>query len=326
MKRILKVHVENGRGQPAALTLEQDRLEAKIATRSSLRHRVSISVNDDPDRFAERAGDAEIIFAAHKPASFASAPHLKWVQSISAGVETLLPLLPSGVALTNASGVHAAKAAEFVLTSVLMLNYKIPRFVTNKERRAWEPDYGGTVAGKVAMLLGVGAIGSAAARLLKSFGLETIGITRSGSPHDGLDQSATLAQIDGLLGRTDFLISSLPLTPGTAGLIGRSQLDLLPPRAGVVVVGRAQVFDYDALADKLHDGTLAGAILDVFAQEPLPASDRLWKTPRLVMTPHCSLDDHTTYLESCLDIFVENLDRYATGRELLNVVDPAAGY
>jgi len=94
----------------------------------------------------------------------------------------------------------------------------------------------------------------------------------------------------------------------------------------VVVVGRAAVFDYDALADGLADGRLGGAVLDVFPQEPLPAESRLWSCPRLIMTPHCSLDDHAVYLDGCLDIFVDNLRRFCAGEPLVNVVEAARGY
>lgn len=326
MSEPIRIHIENDAQGPAALRLEKNVLEKKLEARPRLSDRFSVSVNDAPDRFAATASDAEILFAARKPASLAPMRRLKWVQSISAGVEALLPLLPEGVILTNASGVHAGKGAEFVLASVLMLNHRIPRFASDKQERRWDPHYGGTVGGKTAMLLGVGAIGTAAAVLLKKMGLSTIGVTRSGGPRDGIDRPARFGDIDALLPEVDFLISSLPLTPETAGLIDRSRLDLLPARAGVVVVGRAQVFDYAALADKLGAGTLAGAVLDVFAEEPLPPGDRLWETPGLIMTPHCSLDDHTLYIDACLGIFLDNLERHVSGERLLNVVDRAAGY
>jgi phosphoglycerate dehydrogenase-like enzyme len=146
---------------------------------------------------------------------FATSPTAReWVQSISAGVEALLPLLPTGAVLTNASGVHRDKGGEFILTAVLMLNYAIPRFATDKERRRWAPRFERTVAGKRAMLLGIGAIGGEGARLLKLLGVSTIGVSRSGRRHDHVDRPVTFAEVDRLLPETDFLVSSLPLTPG----------------------------------------------------------------------------------------------------------------
>src|SRR5215203_4032676 len=137
----------------------------------------------------------------------------EWVQSTSAGVEALLPLMPPGAVLTNASGVHREKGGEFILAAVLMLNYSIPRFASDKQHRRWAPRFESTVAGKRAMLLGVGAT--------------TIGVTRSGGRREHVDRSVTFAEIDELLPQTDFLVSSLPLTRETQGMIDRRRLDLL---------------------------------------------------------------------------------------------------
>lgn len=322
----LRVHVENDPAAAPALRVDPAVFAAAFADQRALLDRLDVSYNDDPARFHAVAGDAEVLFAARKPEALERLARLKWVQSTSAGVEALLPLVPPNVILTNASGVHAAKGAEFILTSVLMLNYRIPGFVADQAARRWAPVYGGTVAGRTAMLLGVGAIGAAAARALKGVGVRTIGVTRSGEPRPHIDRSATFDDIDALLPGTDFLVSSLPLTPATAGLIDARRLDLLPHHAGVVVVGRARVFDYAALAAKLTAGTLAGAVLDVFPTEPIPDSDALWAVPRLIITPHCSLDDHSCYSAACLEILRENLARYLDGREMINRVDRGLGY
>ncbi len=326
MTDAIRVHVENDPDQAPALRTEPANLAAAFAARPDLLARLEVTYNDDADRFETVAGDAEILFTARKPKSLATLDRLRWVQSISAGIEALLPLLPPGVVLTNASGVHAAKGAEFVLTAALMLNYDIPRLVGEQGARRWSPVYGGTIAGRTAMLLGVGAIGAAAARALQGVGMRTVGVTRKGGLRPGLDRSITFDDLDAHLPTVDLLVSSLPLTPATEGLIDRRRLDLLPPHAGVVVVGRAAVFDYAALADKLEAGTLGGAVLDVFPLEPLPADHRLWSTPRLVITPHCSLDDHTGYIAHCLAIFADNLTRYVAGEPLRNRVDTTLGY
>jgi phosphoglycerate dehydrogenase-like enzyme len=118
----------------------------------------------------------------------------------------------------------------------------------------------------------------------------------------------------------------LPLTGETAGLIDRRRLDLLPGHAGVAIVGRAKVFDCDALVAKLHEGTLGGAVLDVFPEEPLPRESPFWSVPNLVMTPHCSVDDHSVYMDRCAGIFADNLERYLAGAPLRNVVEPDRGY
>jgi phosphoglycerate dehydrogenase-like enzyme len=129
-----------------------------------------------------------------------------------------------------------------------------------------------------------------------------------------------------VLPQADFLLVTLPLTERTRGLLGRTQLDMLPAHAGLVNLGRGAVIDNDALADKLRNGELSGAVLDVFPEEPLPSSSPLWSTPNLIMSPHCAVDDGASYAESALEVFLDNLRRYVAGRRLNNVVDKSQGY
>ena len=325
-ERRIRVHIENYRPGESDLRLEPEKLEAAFSASSVPRGRIDLSFNDDPARTEEAAADAEVLFAVRRPKTLASAGSLRWVQSISAGVEALLPILPPGAVLTNASGVHAEKGGEFILAAVLMLNYAIPQFVADKEAKRWEPRFASPLSGKRVTLLGVGAIGGEGARLLKLLGAFVTGVTRSGAPRPSIDRAAHVSELDALLPQTDFLVSSLPLTAETAGLIDRHRLDLLPRHAGVINVGRAKVFDYDALVAKLRDGTLGGAVLDVFPVEPVPTEDQLWTTPRLIMTPHCSVDDHAVYMNRCVALFAANLERYAAGHTLQNLVDAERGY
>jgi phosphoglycerate dehydrogenase-like enzyme len=324
--KLVRVHIENNRDAEQALAVTPEHLARSLAERPGLAEQVSITFNDDPDQFARIAADAEILLAGRKPKTLAFAKALKWVQSTSAGVEALLPLLAPGTVLTNASGVHREKGGEFILTAVLMLNYAIPRFVSDKERRRWNPSFETTARGKTAILLGLGAIGGEGARLLKSIGVTTVGISRSAGDREHIDRSETVETLDRLLPQADFLVSSLPLTPTTAGVIDRRRLDLLPSHAGVAIVGRAKVFDCDALLGKLAEGTLGGAVLDVFPEEPLPPESPFWNASNLIITPHCSVDDHSVYMARCVEIFLDNLDRYLEGRPLRNVVDPELGY
>jgi phosphoglycerate dehydrogenase-like enzyme len=326
---VVRIHVENDPKGPAALRLTQEQFNRAFAKNPDLRHRISVSFNDDPTQMTQRIAGADVLFACRKaPITEAqkASPKLRWVQVIFAGVDGYLESVPPEITLTNASGVHGRKGAEFILTSVLMLNYQIPRFVTAKQRREWVPIFGGTLAGKTVTLLGVGAIGKAAAELLRPFRVTLIGVTRSGSSQPELDRCIGVADLDSILPVTNILVSTLPLTSETKTLVDRRRLNLLPNGAGVVVVGRADVFDYLALAERLRSDNLSGAVLDVFPLEPVPAESPLWECPRLIMTPHCSLDDHGTYIDDCLAIFVDNLARYLSGAPLRNVVDRKLGY
>jgi phosphoglycerate dehydrogenase-like enzyme len=124
----------------------------------------------------------------------------------------------------------------------------------------------------------------------------------------------------------DFLVVTLPITPGTTNLIDRAAIALLPSHCGIVNLGRGKVMDYAAMIERLRAGTLRGAVLDVFHQEPLPADAAEWDVPNLIVTPHCGVDDAAVYVDRGLDIFARNLKRYRAGKKLENVVDLAAGY
>ncbi|MEZ3501410.1 D-2-hydroxyacid dehydrogenase [Pantoea sp. KPR_PJ] len=323
----MHIHIENDASAPSALHLSPDVLQQHLDRHPELRNRFTLSENSNPAHTATFLGDCDLLWSGRKLAldSFHT-PRLRWVQIMSAGVEQWLAHWPPGITLTNASGVHGAKGAEFILMAALMFNFGIPGFLQDQAQRLWRPTFGGCARGKNVLLLGVGGIGAAAASLLTAQGYCVTGVTRSGRCDADVARCIRIAETDDVLPQVDVLVSTLPLTPQTEGLFDRRRLDLLPARAGVVIVGRAAVFDYAALREKLCAGELAGAVLDVYPQEPLPVDDALWSTPGVVMTPHCSLDDHSAYLTGCLAVFIDNLVRDSRGYPLRNQVDVARGY
>jgi phosphoglycerate dehydrogenase-like enzyme len=254
------------------------------------------------------------------------APRLKWIQSINAGVEKLAGKLDAGIALTNASGLHGPKGGEFGLTGMLILNHAVQRFVGSQRRRAWEPVFTTPIEGKTAVIVGAGALGQSVAKQAKRHGMRTIGINTSGKRVAGFDRVVKVAEMARVLPLADFLVVTLPITPATENLIDRAAIGRLPDRCGIVNLGRARVMDYDAMVERLRAGTLAGAVLDVFNPEPLPADSPLWDVPNLIVSPHAGVDDGAVYVERGLDIFAENLRRYLSGRKLRNLVDLARGY
>jgi phosphoglycerate dehydrogenase-like enzyme len=172
----------------------------------------------------------------------------------------------------------------------------------------------------------VGGLGGAAAHAARHFNMDITGVRTRGEAHAACDRVVTTDALDQVLPQTEFLVIACPLTPATHQLMDRRRLALLPAGAGVVNIGRGALVEQDALCDLLETGHLAGAVLDVFTPEPVPPGHRLWTTPHLIMTPHCSSDDPQTYNPRSLDIFFANLAALQEGRALPNRIDPTRGY
>jgi phosphoglycerate dehydrogenase-like enzyme len=324
-----RVHVTHSSSIVESQLVTLARMRAAAKKYPGLLSRVEIVHGDQPAELEASLPETDILLLSGSidlSRLKERAPRLRWIQSCSAGVEKLAPLIPDGITLTNASGVHGPRGGEYGLTAVLMLNSRVPAFVTNQQAVRWEQIHTTPLKGKTLVLLGVGAIGGEVARLAKRFGMRVLGVTRSGKPHKSVDRMYRTKQLAQVLPKADFVLSTLPLTPETDGLVGRAELDLLPKHAGVVNLGRGRVMDYGALREKLQKGELAGAVLDVFDPEPLPADSPLWSTPNLIMSPHCAVDDESVYVERCLDIFFDNLKRFLADRSLENVVNTKLGY
>nr|WP_206295742.1 D-2-hydroxyacid dehydrogenase [Pseudohalocynthiibacter aestuariivivens] len=337
----MKVHVKNNRWKPGSFpntpegeevfTITRARLDDALAEYPDLKGRADYVVDWDTDNFASSMRDADVLLTWDLPmADLATvAPRLKWIHCIGAGVEHMLPIsdwLPKGVVLTNNKGVHAAKAGEFGLMAVLMLHSKMPAIVTNQRNEVYDSLYASPIAGRTLVVLGTGSLGGAGAQAVQKLGVHVIGVNRSGQPVDGCDEVVTTDHLDEVLPRADYLLIATPDTPQTRGLMDRRRLDLMKPGAGIINIGREAVMDYDALCDKLQDGSLGGAILDVFDPEPIAADSRLWATPNLIITPHVSADDGDAYVPMTLGLFFRNMRLFLDDQPLLNPVRPELGY
>lgn len=336
----IKVHIKNNHfgahtfpntaAGERTFTITPERYRAVAEQYPRIKDRLDVFIDWDVDHFAESMRTAEVLICWDLPTQDLArlAPGLKWIHVIGAGVEHLLPLdwMPTGVTLTNNKGVHAAKAGEYGLMSVLMLHNSIPAFATNQRRRVYNSIYSTPVAGKTLLIIGVGSIGGAVADLAKPLGLRIIGISRHGRPHHSVDEMCTQEDLDDVLSRADYVFVSTPLTPETRGMLNRERLGLMKTGSGLVNVGREAVIDYAALIEKLDSGHISGAVLDVFEQEPLPSDSRLWEVPNLMITPHVSADDGDSYVPLTLQLFFDNMQRYVEGQPLRNQVQPELGY
>jgi phosphoglycerate dehydrogenase-like enzyme len=325
--RRIRLHVQNDPLSPND-AVTPARFAGSARRVPALRRQLRVTFGVDPPALEEGLSEAEVLIAAHVDGRNLAtrAPRLRWIQSTSAGVEKLAPVLPDGILLTNASGVHVPKGGEYGLTALLMLNHGVPHFVTRQRERVWDPLFTTPIAGRTVVIVGVGRIGGEVARLARRMGLRVLGVRRSGRPHRWVHQMFTMRGLRSALRRADFVVVGAPLTGETRGLIGAKELDCLPRGAGLVNLSRGAVVDYDALAAKLWTRELSGAVLDVFPEEPLPPESPLWSTPNVILSPHCAVDDGRVYVDRCLDIFFDNLRRYLRGRPLRNVVDRNLGY
>jgi phosphoglycerate dehydrogenase-like enzyme len=325
--RRIRLHIQNDPLSPFD-AVTPPRFARGAARVPELRRRLTVTFGVDPPALEKGLREAEILIAGHVDARDLAvrAPRLRWIQSTNAGVEKLVPHLPPELVLTNASGVHGPKGAEYAMTALLMLNHGVPHFVTNQRERRWDPLFTSPIAGRTVVIVGVGRIGGEVARLARRFGLRVLGVRRSGRPHRRVHRMFTPKGLRAALRQADFVVVTAPLTPETRGLIGARELDCLPRHAGIVNLGRGALVDYDALSAKLWVRELSGAVLDVFPEEPLPPESPLWITPNVVLSPHCAVDDGRAYVTRCLNIFFDNLRRYLGGRPLRNVVDRDRGY
>lgn len=273
---------------------------------------------------------------------------LRWVQLPSVGVNqetgSVTWRRAPNVAVTTASGLASVAMAQYVTASVLFHAHRLWRLPEYRSLRDWsvrgafQPSI---LIGRTVGLLGYGGVGRRAAHILAGLGMRVIAVRRSpGRPPaeqyrrpeiEALDAGPEPAEVRGLdslewlLRQADYLVSTVPLTAESRGLIGARELALLPHGAIVINVSRGPIFDEEALTAALQSGALGGASLDVFRVEPLPASSPLWDLPNLMITPHASgTHDHVS--EYTTDLFLENLDRYLGGRPLLNLAERSRGY
>lgn len=326
----LHLHLQTNPKAPDVFHLTRERYRSAAKRNPEVARRVTCTTASDRKGFYRAMKTADVLVGWWFPKQGLRdiAPRLKWIHVIGAGVEHLLPLdwLPKGVQLVNNRGVHAAKAGDYVVMALLMLHNAIPSLVTQQHKRLWREIYSTTIHGKTLLVIGVGSMGGSAAKRAKGLGLHVIGVRRSGRGHRYVDEMYRVRDLPKLIPRADFVLVTTPVTSETRGLIGKRELDLMRRDASFINLARADVVDYDVLARKLKRSEIKGAILDVFDPEPLPRTSPLWHTPNLIMTPHVATDDHLQYIPLTLDIALDNVGRYLSGRRLKNRVVPSREY
>lgn len=326
----MRIHIQNPKDDPLFL-FSFEQWDAAVSRAGDIARGHEITLGDTDDDFTAGMEDAEVLITemgVMLRAFPCHAPRLRMIFVTSAGLERLAPYtqLPRNAILINNSGTHTRKAGEFGIMSVLMLANRVPTLVTNQRAGTWKKQWGETVGGKRLLVAGLGGMGAPIAKWGRAFGLHVTGLRTEAAPHPDCDDVVTLAELDRVLPDTDYLVLACPLTPATRGMLDRRRLGLMKPGAGLVNMGRGALLDQDALCDSLDSGHLSGAVLDVFVPEPIPDGHRLWTTPNLIISPHTSVDEPSTYNATSLDIFFENLRAWRDGRPMPNLFDTARGY
>ena len=254
-------------------------------------------------------------------------PRLRWVAGLAAGVDTILEAgFAPDVVVTSGRGLHDGPVAEHTLALVLACARRLPELVRAQDERRWVAELGGiqeiradefrSLAGARVVIWGFGSIAARLAPLLTALGASVTGVATTPGVRDGY-HVVTPDELPGVLPAADLLISLLPGTPATRHAVDADVLALLPPHAWVVNVGRGATLDQDALLAAVRGGTLAGAALDVFEREPLPADSPIWDEPRILVSPH-GAGGRPIGAGALLE---ENLAAYLAGRPLRNTVE-----
>jgi len=273
----------------------------------------------------------EIIYGDIGPAAAQKAASLRWLCSPNAGIEKYLPdtAMPQGSILSNSSGSYGPAIAEHIVMVLLMLMRRMPEYQSAMSDHSW-PEFSPirSISGSNIVILGTGDLGANAARRLKALGAYVTGVCRSGkSDEPAFDRVVKVSELDELLPDTDALIMALPSTPDTIGILSRERIAKLGKQAFVINVGRGSAIDQEALVEALQSRSIAGAALDVMMPEPLPADHPLWNCPNTIITPHVSGNtalDYTCRIN--VDMFLEDLQRYAEGKLPLRLVNRKIGY
>lgn len=314
---------------PHALT---DRLEPQIRALAPDIDVVHFDVEGQADG---DLSDAEVLVRWWTPREtlrklILSAPRLRWMHTPSAGVDgMLLPELKErSITVTNSAGAQAIPIAEFVLMFMLSHVKQVRALQALTPQDAWERGESlhlHELHGATVLIVGLGEIGREIARRAAAFGMRVWGSRRRPAPAEGVERVVGEGEWRALLPEADYVVVAAPLTDATRGMIDREAFARMKQGAYLINIARGQIVDTEALLGALRAGKLAGAGLDALPQEPLPAEHPLWQAPNVWITPHISWSS-PEILPRVAEIFLENLRRYRSGQELVNLVDLEAGY
>lgn len=257
----------------------------------------------------------------------ANGHNLKWIHALSAGVENLLfPVQKqTEILLTNSKGIHSIPVSEHVMALLLSFSRGLNMFIRHQQKHLWQRSPVEELHGKTMAIIGLGSIGREIAKKAKCFGMQVIASKQTLTRELFVDRLFGSDGLDEMLACADFVVASLPLLPETQGMFSLERFRRMKPSAYFINISRGPVVNEADLAAALEQGLIKGAGLDVFAEEPLAATSPLWDMENVIITPHLAALS-PNYMERATRLFAENLERYLSGKDLVNLVDRVKGY
>jgi phosphoglycerate dehydrogenase-like enzyme len=258
------------------------------------------------------------------------APNLKWVQSLSVGLDSILheKTINSDIIITNTKGCTSVPIAEHTIAMISGLARGLPTMIKNQQNTVWENTSIRDLEDSTVGIIGYGEIGKEIAKRCKALGMYVIGCRKRPnniSKNDPADKVVGLEEMDNVLRKADFVILALPSTSETYHSIDKEKLSLIKSTSFLINVGRGNTIVEKDLVQILQEKKIAGAALDVFEVEPLPKDHLFWSLDNVIISPHNAYYSPKS-MDRYMELFIENIQRFMNGKELINIVDKMSGY
>lgn len=291
------------------------------------REDIQLLVCKNKEQINQVIDKGDIIFSGYTfPVDLISkAGNLKWIQSMSAGVENYArsKLIPPNVIITKIKGIFGPIMSEYVVGYILAITQNMKKVFHNQKKRHWQPFVVDSIRHKTVGVMGLGSVGAYIAYQVYLMGAVVIALEEQEKRLPYVSQEYPVTEIEEFLGRSDFVVVTVPLTDATESTIGEKEFKMMKKSAYLINVSRGPLVQERALLKALKQGSIAGAVLDVFNEEPLPKDHELWNLDNVVITPHISGPDIP---EEIAKLFLENLKRFEEGKKLVGAVDREKAY
>lgn len=279
---------------------------------------------------AQHMADADILLtwgAMDIRPLYLTAPKLKWIHALSAGVENLIfpEMKANNTLLTNSRGIHGIPVSEHVFAMMLSFTRGLNIFIRQQDQKLWKRSTVEEIHDKTIAIIGLGSIGREIAKKAKGMGMQVIASKQTMTTELFVDELYTPQQLPELLADADFVVAALPLVEETKNLFTMKEFSLMKSSAYFINISRGAVVNEADLVTALEQGLIKGAGLDVFEQEPLAETSHLWDMKNVIITPHLAALS-PNYLDRAIKLFADNLARYIQHKEMLNVIDKDKGY